>query len=220
VRVDLRGTGESEGVLVDEYLEREHLDAEEILEWIAARPWCTGRTGMMGISWGGFNSLQVAARKPPSLDAIVISSFTDDRYSDDMHYMGGALLSDNVAEASTMFAYSTLPPDPALVGERWREMWLERLKNCSLWADGYSNAVTRLLANLDVPRRGLIGPWSYKYPHLGQPGPTIGYLQEVVRWWDHWLKGADNGAMDGPMLRTWMQESVPPSTSYEDRPGR
>jgi putative CocE/NonD family hydrolase len=256
VRVDLRGTGESEGVLVDEYLEREHLDAEELLEWIAARPWCTGRTGMMGISWGGFNSLQVAARKPPSLGAIVISSFTDDRYSDDMHYMGGALLSDNVAEASTMFAYSTLPPDPALVGDRWREMWLERLENCSLWAgnwlghqrrdeywrrasvcenysdvrvpvlassgwaDGYSNAVARLLGNLDVPRKGLIGPWSHKYPHLGQPGPAIGYLQEVVRWWDHWLKDADNGVMDGPMLRTWMQESVPPSTSYEDRPGR
>ncbi|MDT7728806.1 MAG: uncharacterized protein QOI21_5382 [Actinomycetota bacterium] len=256
VRVDLRGTGESGGVLVDEYLEQEHADAEEVLEWIAAQPWCTGRTGMMGISWGGFNSLQVAARKPPSLDAIVISSFTDDRYSDDMHYMGGALLSDNIAEASTMFAYSTLPPDPALVGDRWRDMWLERLENCSLWAekwlthqrrddywrrasvcenysdiqvpvlassgwaDGYSNAVTRLLGNLDVPRKGLIGPWSHKYPHLGSPGPAIGYLQEVVRWWDHWLKGVENGVMDGPMLYTWMQESVPPFTAYEDRPGR
>lgn len=256
VRVDLRGTGESGGVLADEYLEQEHLDAEEVLEWISAQPWCTGRTGMMGISWGGFNSLQVAARKPPSLGAIVISSFTDDRYSDDMHYMGGALLSDNIAESATMFAYATLPPDPALVGDRWREMWLERLENCSLWvgnwlehqrrdeywtrasvcenysgvqvpvlassgwADGYSNAVARLLGNLDVPRKGLIGPWSHRYPHLGEPGPAIGYLQEVVRWWDHWLKDVDNGVMDGPMLRTWMQESVPPSTAYDDRPGR
>lgn len=75
-------------------------------------------------------------------------------------------------------------------------------------------------SRLDVPRKGLIGPWSHKYPHLGEPGPAIGYLQEVVRWWDHWLKGEDNGAMDGPMLRTWMQDSVPPSTSYEERPGR
>ena len=74
--------------------------------------------------------------------------------------------------------------------------------------------------HLDVPRKGLIGPWSHKYPHLGEPGPAIGYLQEVVRWWDHWLKGIDNGVMDGPMLQTWMQESVPPSTSYEERPGR
>ncbi|UTO62072.1 CocE/NonD family hydrolase [Streptomyces rapamycinicus] len=256
VRVDLRGTGESEGVLTDEYLGQEQTDAEEILAWLAERPWCDGATGMMGISWGAFAALQVAARRPPSLRAIVIASFTDDRYADDMHYMGGALLSDNLAEAGTMFAYATCPPDPAVVGERWRGMWHERLENArpwvlewlrhqrrddywrhasvcedyqavrcpvlasSGWADGYSNAVTRLLGNLDVPRKGLIGPWSHKYPHLGEPGPAIGYLQEVVRWWDHWLKGVDNGVMDGPMLWTWMQDSVPPSTSYEERPGR
>ncbi|MFD0065693.1 CocE/NonD family hydrolase [Streptomyces sp. NPDC056637] len=255
-RVDLRGTGDSEGVLADEYLEREQADAEEVLAWLAEQPWCDGRTGMMGISWGAFAALQVAARQPPSLRAIVISSFTDDRYADDMHYMGGAMLSDNLAEAGTMFAYATCPPDPAVVGEKWREMWHERMEytrpwvlewlrhqrrdtywehasvcedysrvRCPVlassgWADGYSNAVTRLLGNLDVPRRGLIGPWSHKFPHLGEPGPAIGYLQEVVAWWDHWLKGIDNDAMDGPMLRTWMQESVPPSTSYEERPGR
>ncbi|MEU1791692.1 CocE/NonD family hydrolase [Streptomyces sparsogenes] len=256
VRVDLRGTGESEGVLTDEYLEQEQRDAEEVLAWLAEQPWCDGTTGMMGISWGAFAALQVAARRPPSLRAIVIASFTDDRYADDMHYMGGALLSDNLAEAGTMFAYATCPPDPAVVGDRWRGMWRERLENArpwvlewlrhqrrddywrhasvcedygavqcpvlasSGWADGYSNAVTRLLGHLDVPRKGLIGPWSHKYPHLGEPGPAIGYLQEVVRWWDHWLKGVDNGVMDGPMLVTWMQDSVPPSTSYEERPGR
>ncbi|MFJ8593943.1 CocE/NonD family hydrolase [Streptomyces sp. NPDC093598] len=256
VRVDLRGTGDSEGVLRDEYLEREQADAEEVLAWLAEQPWCDGGTGMMGISWGAFAALQVAARRPPSLKAIAIASFTDDRHSDDMHYMGGALLSDNLAEAGTMFAYGTCPPDPAVVGDRWREMWHERLENTepwvlewlrhqrrddywrhasvcedytsvqcpvlasSGWADGYSNAVTRLLGNLDVPRKGLIGPWSHKFPHLGEPGPAIGYLQELVRWWDHWLKGADNGVMDGPMLQAWMQDSVPPSTSYEERPGR
>ncbi|MET7441083.1 CocE/NonD family hydrolase, partial [Streptomyces sp. NPDC005568] len=256
VRVDVRGTGESEGVLKDEYLEREQADAEEVLAWLAEQPWCDGATGMMGLSWGAFAALQVAARRPPSLRAIAIASFTDDRHHDDMHYMGGAMLSDNLAEAGTMFAYATCPPDPAVVGDRWRDMWRERLENTdpwvlewlrhqrrddywrhasvsenyqdvrcpvlasSGWADGYSNAVTRLLGNLDVPRKGLIGPWSHKFPHLGEPGPAIGYLQEVVRWWDHWLKGVDNGVMDGPMLRTWMQDSVPPSTSYEERPGR
>ncbi|MFE0787142.1 CocE/NonD family hydrolase [Streptomyces mutabilis] len=256
VRVDLRGTGESEGVLRDEYLEIEQRDAEEVLAWLADQPWCDGATGMMGLSWGAFAALQVAARRPPSLKAVVIASFTDDRHADDMHYMGGAMLSDNLAEAGTMFAYATCPPDPAVVGDSWRDMWHERLEHArpwvvewlrhqrlddywrhasvaenyadvrcpvlasSGWADGYSNAVTRLLAHLDVPRKGLIGPWSHKFPHLGEPGPAIGYLQEVVRWWDHWLKGVDNGVMDGPMLRTWMQDSVPPSTSYEERPGR
>ncbi len=255
-RVDLRGTGESEGVLTDEYLEQEHLDAEDVLAWLAGRPWCDGRTGMMGISWGGFNALQVAARRPPSLGAIAIASFTDDRYADDIHAMGGCMLSDNLAEASTMFASTSCPPDPELVGARWRDMWFQRLEGSGLWlqewlqhqrrddywkhgsvceryedvqcpvfgvsgwADGYSNAVFRLMAELDVPRMGLIGPWSHKYPHIGEPGPAIGYLQEVVRWWDRWLKGIENDVMDQPMLRVWMQDSVPPSTAYEQRPGR
>src|SRR5699024_3356003 len=89
------------------------------------------------------------------------------------------------------------------------------------WADGYSNAVFRLLAGLEAPTRGLIGPWSHKYPHLGQPGPAIGFLQEAVAWWDHWLKDkTDNGAMDGPGLSIWMKDTIEPSTTYEVRPGR
>lgn len=80
------------------------------------------------------------------------------------------------------------------------------------WADGYSNAVFRLLEGLDAPVKGLIGPWSHAYPHLGKPGPAIGFLQEVVRWWDHWRKGIDNGVAEDPSLAIWMQDSVPPST--------
>ena len=257
LRVDLRGSGDSEGVLTDEYLEQELCDAEEVLAWLAEQPWCSGRTAMMGISWGGFNALQVASRRPPSLGAIVSASSTDDRYTDDVHYMGGSLLTDNLSWASTMFAYNACPPDPAIVGQRWREMWQQRLEGSGLWletwlrhqrrddywrhgsviedysaietpvlavsgwADGYSNSVFRLLANLDAPVRGLIGPWSHKYPHLGEPGPAIGFLQEVVAWWDHWLKDErDNGAMDRPALTIWMQDSAPPATTYDARPGR
>lgn len=127
VRVDMRGTGDSDGVLLDEYLKLEQDDCLEVIRWIARQPWCTGSVGMMGISWGGFNGLQVAARQPPALKAVISIASTDDRYADDVHYMGGALLTDNLRWASTMFAYQTRPPDPAIVGERWREMWLERL---------------------------------------------------------------------------------------------
>ncbi|MEX0914152.1 MAG: CocE/NonD family hydrolase [Demequina sp.] len=257
VRVDLRGSGNSEGILTNEYLEQELEDAEEVLSWLTEQPWCNGRTGMMGISWGGFNALQVAARRPPSLGAIITACSSDDRYLDDVHYMGGCLLSDNLSWASTMFAYNSCPPDPAIVGEHWRDMWIERLTHSGLWleewlrhqrrddywirgsvntdygaiacpvfavsgwADGYSNAVFRLLEGLEVPARGLIGPWSHKYPHLGQPGPAIGFLQEAVAWWDHWLKDqTDNGAMDNPPLSIWMQDAVRPATTYEVRPGR
>jgi hypothetical protein len=256
VRVDLRGSGESDGVLTDEYLPRELDDGVEVLRWIGRQPWCTGVAGMIGISWGGFNGLQVAAKQPPELKAVITLCSTDDRYADDVHHMGGCLLGDNLSWASTMFDQNAVPPDPGLVGERWREMWLERLEGSGLWletwlrhqrrddywkhgsvcedfdaircpvyavsgwADGYCNAVFRLLTGLTVPRKGLVGPWSHTYPHLGAPGPAIGFLQECLRWFDQHLKGIDTGIMAEPMLRVWMQDSVPPSARYETRPGR
>jgi putative CocE/NonD family hydrolase len=135
VRVDMRGSGDSDGVLTDEYLPLEQDDAVEIIAWLAGQPWCTGAVGMMGHSWGGFNALQVAARRPPALRAILTSCSTDDRYADDIHYIGGALLLDNLRWASTMFAHNSRPPDPAVVGARWREMWLARLRGSGLWID-------------------------------------------------------------------------------------
>ena len=128
VRVDMRGNGDSDGLMEDEYTRQEQDDALEVIAWLAAQPWCTGAVGMIGISWGGFNGLQVAARRPPALKAIITLCSTDDRYADDIHYMGGCLLTDNLAWASVMLAYSSRPPDPALVGERWRETWLHRLE--------------------------------------------------------------------------------------------
>jgi len=256
LRVDIRGSGDSEGILADEYLPSELDDGVAIIDWISQQPWCNGRVGMIGISWGGFNGLQIAALQPPALKAVVSVCSTDDRYADDVHHMGGCLLGDNLSWASTMFAYNALPPDPEMVGANWREMWLQRLGNSGLWlakwlqhqrrdaywrhgsicedwdavqcpvmavsgwADGYSNAVFRLIAHLRGPRLGLIGPWSHKYPHQGRPGPAIGFLQECLRWWDHWLKGRDTGIMQEPMLRAWLQDSVPATPSYVERPGR
>jgi len=256
VRVDIRGSGDSDGVLEDEYTEQEHHDAVEIIAWIAEQPWCSGAVGMIGISWGGFNALQVAALAPPQLKAIITLCSTDDRYADDAHYMGGCLLNENMQWGSILMAYTALPPDPAIVGDRWREMWMRRIDHlkpfpavwmehqwrddywkhgsicedhaaikCPVyaiggWADGYSNAIPRLMAGLECPRKGLIGPWAHVFPHDGVPGPAIGFLQEAVRWWDHWLRGVDTGIMDEPMLRVWMQESVPPRPFYDDRPGR
>ncbi|HUH95954.1 MAG TPA: CocE/NonD family hydrolase [Anaerolineales bacterium] len=257
VRVDMRGSGDSDGLLLDEYLPQEQQDALEVIDWIAHQPWCTGRVGMMGISWGGFNSLQVAAHRPPALKAIITVCSTADRYTDDCHYMGGCVLgSDMLNWASIMFSYNGLPPDPRQVGERWREMWFNRLENtppfieswlshqqrddfwkqgsvdedysaiqCPVyavggWVDPYTNAVPRLLQGLKVARKGLIGPWAHSYPHTALPHPAIGFLQECLRWWDHWLKDIDTGLMDEPMLRLWMPEAVPPQPCEREWPGR
>ncbi len=256
VRVDVRGSGDSDGVLHDEYSAVEHDDALAIIDWLSRQPWCSGAVGMTGISWGGFNALQVAALNPPALKAIISLCASDDRYADDAHYKGGCLLNENMQWGSILSLYNALPPDPEIVGTRWRKMWRERIDalepfpalwmhhpwydeywqhgsvceryediKCPVyaiggWADGYTNAVSRLLANLKVPRKGLIGPWAHTFPHDSRPGPSIGYLQEAVRWWDHWLKGIDTGIMDEPMMRAWMQDSVPPQPQYDERPGR
>ena len=96
VRVDLRGSGDSDGVLRDEYLQQELDDGVQVLRWIASQTWCTGDVGMIGISWGGFNGLQIAAMNPPELKAIITVCSTDDRYADDIHHMGGCLLTDTI----------------------------------------------------------------------------------------------------------------------------
>ena len=93
-RVDIRGSGDSEGLLVDEYLQQEQDDAVEIIAWLARQTWCSGAVGMRGISWGGFACFQVAAQHPPALKAIMPQCATDNRYTDDAHYVGGALTLD------------------------------------------------------------------------------------------------------------------------------
>ena len=88
------------------------------------------------------------------------------------------------------------------------------------WADGYSNAVFRLLEHLKAPRLGLVGPWGHTWPEVGFPGPAVGGLTEALRWWDYWLKGIDTGIMREPMLRAYVQDSAEPASFYEVRPGR
>ena len=194
IRVDQRGTGESDGILEDEYLPQEQSDACEAIAWIAEQPWCTGKVGMIGISWSGFNSLQVAANRPPALGAIVTLCSTDDRYADDVHYDGGCVASDMLQWAASMLGWNAWPPDPAIVGERWRDMWLERMREAPPfidpwlghqrrddywkqgsvcedfsrieaavyavggWADGYTNAIPRLLEGLLGPAQGADRP--------------------------------------------------------------
>ena len=133
-RLDLRGTGSSEGIALDEYHAQEQADICEAIAWLAAQDWCTGRVGMYGTSWGGFNSLQVAMECPPALQAIVPIYASDDRYTDDVHYMGGILKAiDLVDWVLYMVACNALPPVPAVYGEGWRDEWRRRLEGTEPW---------------------------------------------------------------------------------------
>ena len=256
LRLDIRGTGDSEGLIDDEYTPQEQADGVVAIAWIAAQGWSDGQVAIYGISWGGFNGLQIAALQPPALKTVITVGSTDDRYATDIHWVGGCLSKDNFDWSATMFASNDLPPDPEIVGEGWREMWLARIAHntpwantwfrhqrrdefwqqgsvcqdfsriiipvfaVSGWADNYSESVPRLLAGLSGPRRGLIGPWAHSFPHDVTVEPAIGWLQEVIRWCDTWMKGRDTGIMDAPMYRVWMQDHVPPRTCYRMRPGR
>lgn len=138
IRVDMRGNGDSEGLMTDEYTIQELADACEVIEWLAEQPWCTGSVGMMGKSWGGFNCLQTAFLQPPALKAVVTVCSTTDRFADDIHYKGGCLLGENFGWGAVMLSYSSRPADPAL-RPNWRAEWLERLQAepwlAPRWAD-------------------------------------------------------------------------------------
>ena len=258
VRVDIRGTGSSDGFFDDEYSEQELIDGEAVIAWLAEQPWSTGAVGMFGISWGGFNALQLAARAPAALKAIVTVCSTDDRYDNDVHYVGGAVLGiDMAAWGATMFAFNSRPPRPEVVGAGWIDRWRERLEaNRPMtpvwlahqerddywrhgsaaedydgiraavlavggWADPYRDAVLRLVDHVSAPVKGIVGPWSHQYPDRGlAPGPSIGFLQETLRWWDRWLLGVDTGVEDDPALRAWINEGEAPAPYYAGRRGR
>ena len=142
VRVDIAGTGDSDGVFDDEYSEQELGDGEAVIAWVARQPWCDGNVGMIGISWGGFNGLQLAFRRPLALKAVVTCCSTVDRYADDIHYMGGCLLTDNFNWGAQMLAYQSRPPDPALRGD-WRERWIERIETLPFLAARWLDHPTR-----------------------------------------------------------------------------
>lgn len=259
VRVDARGHGCSAGRPSGADDTRELADGVAVIEWLAARPWCTGAVGMFGIGRGGSDSLRIAALAPRPLKAVVTVCSTDDRYDNGGPHLGGSVpAGDMHARSAALLACAALPPDPRYACDGWRAQWLDRLESVEPlihtwlshqtrdayrrhgsvgedhtairaavlavggWHDPHRDTVLRLLAALPPSRvRGLIGPWSHQYPDGGlPPGPAIGFLQETLRWWDHWLRGEDNGVPEEPALRAWISGSHPPATSYEELPGR
>lgn len=255
MRVDRRGCGDSEGIFDDEYSEQEIQDGVDLIDWIAAQDWCDGNVGIQGISWGGFNGVQIAARAPEALKAVITIGTTVDRYNDDIHYKGGIQLGENIGWSATAMSWFSMPPDPALVGDKWRDIWLNRLENApfqaSTWCrhpdrdaywkhgsicedystikaavlvmgglhDGYRNAMAKMVENLDCPVKGIVGPWSHKYPNISTIGPSIDYLGEALRWWDHWLKGKNTSVDHDPAYRAYVMDSVAPDPSLGHRDG-
>lgn len=258
VRLDVRGTGSSEGVNTDEYMPVEQTDGFDAVEWLARQPWCNGKVGMFGTSYGGFTCVQVAMHRPPSLKAIAPMYATDDRYSDDCHYSPGGnmrMYYDVGTYGGNMVAMNALPPVPEYVGEKWVEMWKDRLENnqpyiptwmknqvdapywrgaslrpdyeriqCPVfliagWRDGYANAMLRMFTRLKTPTRLLMGPWVHQRPNASVPGPRIDYLNEVSRFFAHYLRDDDTGFTKEPAMAVYMQHYVRPDRTLDVSPG-
>ncbi len=133
-RLDVRGTGSSDGLATDEYPPSELDDLNQVINWLATQPWSNGRVGMYGYSYSGFNSLQVACTQPAALRAVCAIYATDDRYTDDVHYMGGSLRAiDLVDYCHYMTACNLLPPVPAVFGENWKSEWQKRFDQNEPW---------------------------------------------------------------------------------------
>jgi len=235
-RLDIRGTGSSPGIALDEYTARETQDGVDAVEWLAAQPWCNGKVGMWGISYGGFTAIQVAKLHPPHLAAIVPVMATDDRYTDDIHYIGGcATVSELSQYAVSMVGMNAMPHRAEYRGATWADEWRERLERTPIWLfewlrqqhdgpywrqgslapdhealttptfliggwmDEYVDAALRMLDRcVNAPRKALVGNWVHALPDDAYPGPNVDWYHEMVRFFDHWLKGVDNGVMDEP----------------------
>jgi hypothetical protein len=153
-RLDVRGTGSSPGIASDEYSEAETCDGYDAVEWLARQSWCSGAVGMWGISYGGFTAIQVAMLRPPSLKAIIPVMATDNRYTDDVHYLGGCKTASEYAQyALGMVAMNALPPRPGYVDD-WAACYKERLEQTPPWLMNWLRQQT------DGPywRRGSLAP--------------------------------------------------------------
>ncbi len=128
LRVDMRGSGDSEGHMPDMYAPDELSDARHVIQWIAAQPWCDGSVGMFGTSWGGTASLQASLEAPDALKAVIAVCATHDRYEDDIHHKGGLILTDTVEWGATLPAILALPPSRTAFGDAWRRVWEDRLE--------------------------------------------------------------------------------------------
>jgi predicted acyl esterase len=248
-RVDIRGTGASEGSLPGrEYSEQEQLDGVEVIAWLGHQQWSNGKVGMFGISWGGFNSIQLAMRQPPELKAIIAVDATEELFHDDIHYIDGLMHVDefelNMDMAPGMTGAPDYTLDEKILGPRfdtapWSLLYFKHQRDGEFWRspvrplseiqipcflvgglfDGYRDSLLRMLEQVKAPVRAILGPWNHNLPYDADFGPRFEWRDEAVRWWDHWLKGRDTGLLHEPKLIAYMQHWHPPDPNLENVPG-
>ncbi len=241
--------GSDGGIPASEYSEAEISDAEELIDQLSKKSWSNGNVGMYGISWSGFNSLMAAHRKPPALKAIIAAHGSTDLFYNDVHYIDGALHIDSYAHQIDTDNSMPQSPDYRIDEEYFRNRfdkepwiftWLRQQQDGDFWRkesvrfkaplevpayliggllDGYRDFVIDVGQTSKAPVIAEIGPWNHAWPEYGVPGPNYEWRQKALRWWDHWLKGKDNGILDEPRWTAFMRTGHAPSTDLTTVPG-
>ncbi len=249
VRVDIRGFGNSGGAPPGrEYSAQEQEDGERVIAWLARQPWSNGKVGMFGISWGGFNSIQLAMRRPPALKAIIAIAATEALFTEDVHYMDGIMHVDEFEAAMDLDQGRSGAPDFPLdedtLAKRmdsapWSLDYFRHQRNGPFWRapegrlediavpcfliggfqDGYRNSILRMLERVPAPVHAWLGPWNHDTPEESIYAPRVEWRDQAVRWFDHWLKGIDNGVEREPRLIYYQQHSHPPGSEAQEIPG-
>ena len=248
-RVDIRGFGNSGGTPpTREYSAQEQQDGEQVIAWLARQPWSNGNVGMLGISWGGFNSIQMAMRRPPALKAILAIAATEALFKEDVHYMDGLMHVDEFEVAMDLdqgrsggpgFVIDEDTLARRMDSEPWSLDYFRHQRDGAFWRepirrfediripcfligglqDGYRDSIPRMLEHVSAPVHAWIGPWNHDYPNTSMYGPKVEWRDQAVRWFDHWLKGIDNGVERDPRLVIYEQHSHPPGNAEQDVPG-
>ena len=249
VRVDIRGFGNSGGAPpTREYSAQEQEDGERIIAWLASQPWSNGNVGMFGISWGGFNSIQLAMRHPPALKAIIAIAATEALFTEDVHYMDGIMHVDEFEIAMDLdqgrSGAPEFPLDEDTLAKRmdsqpWSLDYFRHQRDGAFWRapvrrleditipcfliggfqDGYRNSIARMLERVPAPVHAWVGPWNHDRPNTSIYGPRVEWRDQAVRWFDHWLKGVDNGVEGDPRVIFYLQHGHPPGAEAQDIPG-
>jgi putative CocE/NonD family hydrolase len=249
VRVDIRGFGASGGTPpAREYSAQEQEDGEHVIAWLARQPWSNGNVGMFGISWGGFNSIQMAMRRPPALKAILAIAATEALFKEDVHYMDGVMHVDEFEVSMDLDQGRSGAPDFPLDEDTlarrmdstpWSLDYFRHQRDGAFWRapirrfediripcfligglqDGYRDSIPRMLERVRAPVRAWLGPWNHDFPNTSIYGPRVEWRDQAVRWFDHWLKGIDNGVEREPRLVVYQQRSHPPGAAAQDIPG-
>ena len=214
VQYDVRGTGNSGGWSKHIYADAERRDAYEMVEWIAAQPWCTGNVGMLGKSYSGVVQWQVAVQNPPHLKTIIVRSANDSVYTE-WTYPGGVLrpyMFDSYSPHMT--AYNFAPPDPEIAGVKWSEIWQTRLDNNQPWGIGYISHPTEgpywqdRSLSADYSRVQcpvfVVAGWSDCYSTAllrAFDKIEVPFKKALVGPWGHWY-GEEEHAVPGPRIDT------------------